>query len=73
MVAFPKPQTSYRHELEAELAAVRSHKRVRKIPSRTWGCAASAGEVKVMPEVTFKPTGGDANTQTKKVKLIKRP
>ena len=33
----------------------------------------NAGKVKLMPEVTFTPAAGDANTQTKKVKLIKRP
>jgi YVTN family beta-propeller protein len=31
-----------------------------------------AGEVKLVPEVSFTPAGGDANAQTRKVKLIKR-
>jgi hypothetical protein len=32
----------------------------------------STGKVKVRPEITYTPTGGSANTQSVKVKLIKR-
>jgi hypothetical protein len=34
---FPKPRSDYDYELDAELAGLRAHKRVREIPARTDG------------------------------------
>ncbi len=52
------------------------HAGTTKLPVKVTGHAAHAlkkkGKVKVKVKVTFTPTGGRPNTETKKVKLVRK-
>lgn len=55
-----------------EVGAAGEVKLAVKPKGKAKGRLKDKGKAKVDPEVTFTPTGGDPNTQDKKIKLIKR-